>query len=152
MIYKTLFTFFLSMLVINGFAGGEPTLPEIAQVMQLSQVEDDFIEAFSKGEYPNLALELQEGTVVPVSFVSNMGLFSIENFPELKIRIQKTCWLRFVGTKGFISFDQNTWEKPDDLFGCYGDFKTKVRFNQQTQSVTVESEWEECDESDFDWE
>jgi hypothetical protein len=54
-------------------------------------------------------------------------LFSLECFPNLTIKILKTCYFRFSEKRqGYFSFDLKTWEKPsrallDTSFGISAD-------------------------------
>ncbi len=102
----------LFLLVLAPIFGREKILPEPKQIVSLSQLDSDWIKEWIGGLHPDMAVEFKPGTEIPLRFFHRAPLFSIAFAPNLAVRVEKLCYLRFVKKKVYISQDLVSWEKP----------------------------------------
>ena len=98
---------------------------EVKQVFPLADLNYEMTKELLEGKHPHMAIECREGVDLPFKYFGNFGLFSVNFAPNLSIKIEKTCYLRFVqknrfngkksSTSGYISFDLKKWEKIKDV-------------------------------------
>ena len=146
--YKIPFLFLLT-LMMTILQAEEIALPEVQDVIQLSDFQGELTNEFFEGEHPEIALELKEGMILPVRFVINWGFLTIEDFPSLKLRVRKSCWIRFTDEDGYFSYDLKKWKCMDDQ-GCIFCTESTVKFDQKSHQFTIQIDEIKC-ECDDDW-
>ncbi len=117
-------------MVSTAFARDKKALPpelnrEAKQVILLTDLTPEIAKEVLEGMHPDVAIECPEGKELPFKYVGDFGLFSINFAPNLSIKIEKTCYFRFIkknrkdGTtgnpKGYMSFDLKQWDKAKNL-------------------------------------
>ena len=116
-------------------------LPEIKQVVSLTDLTPDVLRELVAGDMSDVAVVCEKGVELPFKYTGNFGLFSVKYNPELSLKMEETCYFRLVkytkknGSErvtGYISFDTKSWTKikkfeidPNILFGMSAD-KTHV--------------------------
>jgi hypothetical protein len=126
---------YLSLLIVaicmvsTGFARVKNILPlavseDVKKVVLFTDLTPEMTKELLEGQHPNVAVECREGVELPFKYVGNFGLYSINFSPNLSIRMEKTCYFRFVKksrkaksskVKSFISFNLKDWEKASNL-------------------------------------
>jgi hypothetical protein len=92
------------------------TLPNVTNVVSCDQLSPNMIQGFAEGMYPDVAIEFNEGSVIPLQFLFNYKIFSLQCNPNLSAKIDTTCYLRCVNKKVYISLDMASWQKPSEFF------------------------------------
>lgn len=118
----------------------ERSLPPVEKMISLTDLTFEITDELVQGKIPNMAIECKEGAQLPLRFFANYDLFSIGLIPNLTVRIEKTCYFRFIGKKGFISYDLQNWEKGSKLF--YKNRSPRVKFGIESSQVLIESHLE----------
>lgn len=114
--------FILTMMVSTAFARtgryppAELEVP-VKQVICLTELTPQITKELFKGIHPNVAFKCEEGIALPLKYLGNFGLFSINFSPNLSFKVEKTCYLRFIKKKTFLSFDLKQWEKASSFVG-----------------------------------
>jgi len=134
---KALFTLISMLLLTQGIAK-EKKLPEVTQVISLTELDTELLNELSSGTRPEIAVECEEGTTLPIHFFHSTELFGIGLSPNLTINVQKTCYVRVVKKKGYVSFDLNRWEPASYFFS--GKPKVNLEFDREKQSISIKSE------------
>lgn len=101
------------VLGFSSIFGREKTLPEPRQIVSFAQLDSALINELIAGTHPDMAIEFQPGTEIPLRFFHRDSLFSLSFVPNLAIKVEKLCYLRFMKKKVYISQDLVKWEKPD---------------------------------------
>lgn len=130
-----LYTLTLTLFLSPVFAK-EKNFPQPRRVVNLAQLDPELIEELLLGMHPDIAIECKEGSKFPVQFLHNYGLFSLKCTPNLSIKVERPCYLRFVKRKVYISEDLAKWEKPSKFFS--GGYKAKVKIDGES-GLSVET-------------
>lgn len=99
------------VLALSPIFAREKVLPEPRQIISFAQLDSALINEWIAGKHPDMAIEFQLGTEIPFRFFHRNPLFSLAFNPNLAIKVEKLCYLRFVKKKVYISHDLVTWEK-----------------------------------------
>lgn len=97
-------------------------LPEVTQVASATDLTPELIQEILAGVRPEVAIELEKGTRLPIKFSGNYKIFSVKYDPHLVFKAEKRCYLRVVKSKAYLSYDLKNWMKPD-LFDGIPDVK-----------------------------
>ncbi len=122
------------------------TLPAVDQVIPAMDLTPETIQGLIAGLHPNVAIELKEGTSVPLHFLLNHKFFSMKCDPNLSIKITTPCYLRTVGKKLFLSVDLVGRDSPDSFFR--GTLVPNVCVSSDKSHVIIETNFKEFDESE----
>jgi hypothetical protein len=92
----------------------DPLGAEIKKIIPLTDITPEVSMAILSGMHPDVAIECQAGTALPLKYVCKLDFLTVVEEPNLSFKIEKTLYLRIV-KKGrcYVSFDLATWEKPD---------------------------------------
>lgn len=104
--------FLASMLVFSQVFAKTKTLPPPGHVVPFTSVDTQLINELIAGIHPDLVIECREGTELPISYLHNNVFFSAFCSPNLSIKVEKTCYLRFVKKKVYMSDNLTEWNKP----------------------------------------
>lgn len=151
MISKFLYTL-VAILFLSTAFGKEKSLPETTQVIAFSQLDTSLLQELLAGKHPEIAIQCDQGTLIPIQFFQSTELFNVHLAPNLTIQVQKTCYVRIIKKSGYISFDLESWENTKHLFSG---MKPKVDLKIEDQSLVVESnlvpdEYDDEDDSEDD--
>ena len=91
-------------------------LPPVTSIMPALGLESNAARYLTSGKLPDTALEFQAGSELPVRYLLRHNLLSLSYDPKLTIKVEKTCYLRFVGKKVYMSLDLVEWHKPKEFF------------------------------------
>lgn len=92
----------------------DPLGTEIKKIISLTDITPDVSMAILSGLHPEVAIECQSGTMLPLKYVCKLDFLTIVEEPNISFKIEKTLYVRIVKKgKCFVSFDLVTWEKPD---------------------------------------
>jgi hypothetical protein len=94
------------------------------RIVSSTEVDSDFLKEMIAGAHPDIAVECQEGEAIPIRFAHSFGVFSVKLNPNLTLKVDKTCYLRFVRKKVYISEDLVSWKKLDSY--CDGKFGAEL--------------------------
>ncbi len=126
-----------------------PTVDKVIPAMDLTAEE---IQGLILGMYPNVAIELKEGSSIPLQFLLRHKFFSIQCDPNLSVKITTPCYLRAVGKKVLLSLDLTDWVSPTDFFD--GTFVPQIKVSGDKSHILMETEFvessEDDDEDEFD--
>ena len=115
--------------------------PEPREIISVTQVDSALIQELIGGVHSDLTVSLQPGTEVPLRFFHRESFFSVAFNPNLSIKVEKPCYLRFMKRKVYISEDLVKWKKPRLLTGKTTRNVTLDQSGVSIESVTVE--WDE---------
>ncbi|MBF8262902.1 MAG: hypothetical protein HW387_567 [Parachlamydiales bacterium] len=115
-----------AMLLLSPMFAKDLSFPMIRQTIALTELDPAFINEFISGMHPDIAVECNEGTVLPLGFMQSWGLFSLKCAPNLTVKVEQPCYFRCSGKKVYISQDLVTWEKARKIFSGKSDFKVKI--------------------------
>lgn len=87
-------------------------LSENLIIKSLSELSDNVLNEIMQGNYPNIAIEFSQGTLLPIYFFLKGDLANlIEKEINLgQIEIQKTFYVRSIGEKLIFSSDLSEWK------------------------------------------
>ncbi len=105
-------------------------LDDVTQTILVTDLTPEISQQISVGVCPNIAIEYPEGIEIPFKFKGKVDFASVNLDPNLSIKLEKTCYLRFIKTHGYCtervriyrSCDLKTWRKA-------GHFKNEGIFN-----------------------
>jgi len=100
------------MLAISPVFAKTKILPPPGNIIPFTEVDSQLISELITGMHSDLVVECPEGTEVPISFLHNTPLFSLFCSPNLSVKVDKTCYLRFVKKKVYMSENATQWDKP----------------------------------------
>lgn len=133
------------VLCFSPIFGREKVLPEPRQIVSFTQLDSTLISELIAGKHPDIAIEFQPGTEIPVRFFHRNSFCSIDFNPNVTVKADKLCYLRFMRKKVYISQDLVTWEKPD-IFGRRLAAEAVVDSAGILVQTTPVEEVDECDE------
>lgn len=122
------------------------TYPAIDKVIPAMDLSAEEIQGLIVGLYPNIAIELKEGSSVPLHFLLKHKFFSIQCDPNLSVKITTPCFLRVVGKKVLLSLDLIDWISPTNFFE--GTFVPNIRVSGDKSHVLMETEFVQSSEDD----
>ncbi len=144
---KKIALFFLSsMLVFSPVFARTKTLPSPGHIVPITNVDTQLISELIAGMHPDLVVECTEGTELPISYLHKNTFFSALCSPNLSIKVDKTCYLRFVKKKVYMSDNLNQWDKPSKyLEGRY----TAAMKTDKDSGIIVETNVTPYSEDEF---
>ncbi len=104
----------------------EKHFPPLKQVVSMADVDTQMIQEMILGLHSDLAIQCEAGAELPLRSLHHFGLFTVKHNPNLSMEVEKTCYLRCVKRKVYVSEDLITWEKPKDFFSGKPEAKLKV--------------------------
>ncbi len=132
----------LSMLCLSQIHA--KTLPDVNEIIPCDQLSPDMIQGFAAGMYPDIAIEFNEGSAIPLQFLFNYKIFSLQCNPNLSAKIDTTCYLRCANRKVYISLDMTTWQKASEFFR--GELVPTVQRSEDNSYVLVKTDLVEFQE------
>ena len=104
-------------------------MPEWSQnkIISISELDDGFMEHFSKGEINDVIVECLQGTSIPLQVIVKGQFLSLESTSgsSLYFKVLKTCYVRCEKKNNFLfSSDLQTWKGFSDFFT--GELKVSV--------------------------
>jgi hypothetical protein len=123
-------------LLLSPLSAKEKSFPAIQQIVNLVELDSDFINEFVIGMHPDIAISCKEGTTLPLGFLHTWGLVSLKCAPDLAVTIERPFYLRVVGSKPYISQDLVIWEKANKAFE--GKLDVNVKIDAQS-GISIES-------------
>ena len=81
------------------------------RILSFDQLSFDSIQEFAHMKDSDFIVELKEGTAVPLQFLAKTRILSAMIDPNLVIKVDKTCYLRVINKKCYMSEDLVQWEK-----------------------------------------
>lgn len=121
------------MLVTQGFA---KTLPDVRNVITLQELTTGDVQELIQGLHPEVAIKCEEGSTIPLEFVSKFPFFSAKFTPNVSVQVDKLCYFRFCKKKVYMSYDLKSWERPES---CDGAPKVEFKFNDKKPGLIVEA-------------
>jgi hypothetical protein len=79
----------------------EQKLPAVKTIIPLTELTP---------ESTDIAVYCQEGTELPLKLFAKTKLFSLAWLPNLTIRVEKTCYVRWYHGELYGSFDLENWD------------------------------------------
>ena len=104
--------FLALMLAFSPVYAKVKTLPPPGNIIPFGEVDSQMIGEIIAGMHPDLVVECPKGTELPISFLHNTVFFSLLCSPNLLIKVEKTCYLRFIKKKVYMSENTTQWDKP----------------------------------------
>ncbi len=84
---------------------------DMPPIIPFDQLSLDNIQELIGMRDSGFIVELKKGTSVPIQFLTKTSIFSAVIDPDLVITVDKTCYLRVLNKKGYISEDLVQWKK-----------------------------------------
>jgi hypothetical protein len=137
---------FVFILFLSTTEAKTKTYPPIDEIVPAMDLTPEAIQGLIAGMYPNVAIELKEGSSVPLHFLLQHKFFSLKCDPNLSIQITTPCYLRAVGKKFLLSTDLIQWNSPNDFFR--GSFIPNIQVSKDKSHVLVETNFVESPEDD----
>lgn len=132
-----LFILALMMLSSSTFAKTK-TLPEVRQVISLTDVTPEMSKELLSGMHPDIAIECKEGTSLPLQFLTKYGFFSLKWNPQLTLKVDRPCYLRTIKRRAYLSLDLVNWDKPRNFFK--GKANTDVKISNDKSHILIETD------------
>ena len=112
-------------------------LDDMPRILSFDQLSFNNIQEFIRMKDSDVIVELREGTTVPLQFLAKNRILSAMIDPNLVIKVDKTCYLRVVNKKCYMSEDLVQWEKA----GRFMDGESVVRVVPSTNKpgLTIEA-------------
>ncbi len=126
-----------SMLVFAPAFAKTKDLSETKRVISWTELSSGMIKELAVGLHPDVAIECTEGTTLPIQLLSHYNFFSLKLNPNLTITIDKSCYLRVINRKLYISQDLVHWEKAKKYF--HGRMNADVQIGDEQSGVLVET-------------
>ncbi len=104
--------FVVLMIQLSTVCAKEKFFPEPQEIISAAQLDSTLIQELVTGVHSDLTVSLQPGTEIPLRFFHREAFFSIGFNPNLSIKVDKLCYLRFMKRKVYISDDLVVWKKP----------------------------------------
>lgn len=132
--------FFFIFLTISSIAfASQRNFSKIEKVIQVTDLNSKIAEDFFRGKFPDTALECKKGIKLPIKIFANLNYLSLDFVPNLTVCTEKDCYIRFVGKKGYISYDLINWERAKKILNAM--LTTKFRVNQESSQIEVKTEY-----------
>ncbi len=113
-------------------------LSEINQIILLTDITPAISKELLAGRLPTTAVECRENMSLPVAYFMKAPFFSLECLPNLTVKIQKTCYVRFTEKRrGYLSGDLKSWEKIEPMLSTLYD--TTVGISADKAHLIVET-------------
>lgn len=126
---KTIFLFLISALMFStAHAAKTKTFNDTLRIVPWNELSIDKIQQFTHSKNSDFTVQLKEGTMVPLQFVTKNRTLSALIDPNLMIRVDKTCYLRIVDKKCYMSEDLVQWQTA----GKFMEGETTFRFAPST--------------------
>ena len=149
---------YLSIIVIsicmisNVWAKKKDVLPselkeEVKKVILFTDLTSEMTKELLEGKHSDVAIECREGVELPFKYVGDFGLYSINFAPNLSVKMERTCYLRFVkknrlnsssSVKSFISFDLKNWEKASS-YKSKGPLEVRIGMSPDKSHVVIDT-------------
>jgi hypothetical protein len=100
-----------AILCLSPVFSKEKIFTEPRQIVSLFDLDIEIVKEMSSGSLPDTVIECKAGSVIPLAWIHNSGVFSFASRPNLSIKIEEDCYFRFLGKKLYMSQDLVTWEK-----------------------------------------
>lgn len=151
---KTLVLIFAATLMLSTAFAKKRELPveletEVKQVLSSTDLTPDMTKELLEGKHPRVAIECPEGRELPFKYMGDFGLFSVNFFPNLSVKVEKTCYFRFIKksgraspAKGYMSYDLKTWGKAKD-FLPKGKLDANLGMSKDKSHVVLETATQE---------
>lgn len=124
---KVIFLFALALTTLHA-RSKVVTFNDTPRVVSAEELSFDKIQKFIQSKNSDFSVELKEGTTFPLQFLVKNRVFSAMIDPNLVFNVDKTCYLRVVNKKCYISEDLVQWQKA----GKFLDGKSTVQLTQST--------------------
>jgi hypothetical protein len=86
---------------------------DVPQTVSWSELSVEKLQEFIYSKNSSFAVEVKEGTIIPLQFLTKTRIFSAIIDPNLVIRAEKPCYFRVADKKCYISEDLTHWEKAE---------------------------------------
>lgn len=107
---KVIFLFALAITALH--AGSKVvTFNDTPRIVSASELTVDKIQGLIQSKNSDVIVELTEGTAIPLQFLLKNRIFSAALDPNLMFKVDKTCYLRVVNKKCYMSEDLVNWQK-----------------------------------------
>lgn len=114
------------------------TLPPIEKVISAIELTPDFLKELLNDETPDLAIELPQGSAIPIHFLIKSPISIFTCNPNLTVQITETSYLRVVKRKVYMSKDLISWDRPDRFF--QGKVESTAKMSADKSHAIVEIE------------
>ncbi len=126
------------------FARKKKLLPEIRQIIPLTELSSEMIEDLTHGRgIPDLAIECQPETELSPKLSWHYGVFSALLNPPALLKVNEPFYFRVNERKLYVSHDLIDWEKPDRWFNKKS--ITNVKFGENKSDVLIETDFVQKD-------
>lgn len=125
---KSMFFLFASVLSLTTAHAKALTFTDVPRIISLIEISPEKIQEFISSRNPNFVVELKEGNSLPLQFLTKTRVFSALLDPNLTIQVDKTCYLRIVNKKCYMSEDLVKWEKAEKFLNG----ESTIRFYPST--------------------
>jgi hypothetical protein len=91
------------------------TFSDTPGIISFSELSLEKMQEFIKSEDSGSIIEFKEGTSIPIQFLTKNRVCSVLLDPNLTLSVDKTCYLRIVNSKCYMSEDCINWKKARDF-------------------------------------
>jgi hypothetical protein len=133
-----------AIVAVSAIAKEPKHLPPVKQIVLLTDLTADVLDASFLATLEDTAVECKAGTQIPVKYLGHYYPFSVHLVPNFTIQVDQTCYLRFLGKKGYISYDLVNWEKLSAVF----DGQPRVTAKVDASAIEVHTVLEEVPEEE----
>lgn len=110
-------------------------LPEVKVIVPLTEINADLANQLIYGNSSELAILCEAGTELPLKMLTKYKLFSIKFAPNITVKIEQTCYVRWYHGKVYFSYDMQDWNEGSDLLGSV---KPKTSFSIDKNQILVD--------------
>jgi hypothetical protein len=113
---KSSLKYTLAWILCVGAVHAKTELPAITSIFPGVGLDADKAKEFIEGKLPQVAIELQQGTNLPVHYFLKNKFLLLNYNPQLTISVQKNCYLRRFKHKIYLSEDLENWVSAKKFF------------------------------------
>jgi hypothetical protein len=134
---KKMFIFLVYALAASTAYAKVKTFDDVIQIVSWSELSVEKLQEFIYSKNSSFAVEVKEGTIIPLQFLTKTRIFSAIMDPNLVIRAEKTCYFRVADKKCYMSEDLTRWEKAERFLS--GSPTLKLTSSPDKPGLTLET-------------
>lgn len=144
---KTLFLFTCSLMAVAAHAK-TITFDDSPRIISLHTLSFETIQELIHSKNSDSIIEFTEGAAIPLQFLMKNRVLSAMIDPNLMFKIEKTCYLRVVNKKCYMSEDLVHWEKAGRFMSGKQTMQIKPNTNKPgfTLETTIDPYQDEIEE------
>ncbi|MCX6989674.1 MAG: hypothetical protein NTX49_01200 [Chlamydiae bacterium] len=114
---KKPFFLFTSALIITCSLATATTFTDTPKIISFNEFSVEKIQEFINAKNSDFIIEIEKGDSFPLQFLTKTRVFSAMLDPNIKLKVEKTCYVRVVNNKCYMSEDLVNWEKAQRFMG-----------------------------------